>query len=352
MKYYIFLLLLFSSSASICQSSETWTAFYNADTSLIGYKNQKGEIKIPAKLTTLTAAIKFDKIIATAEEKAGKWNGYYLTKYGRKVGKDSLHFFDNGVDCESEGFIRFRDNTTDKVGLFNAKGNVAIPAMYNDVSRVQNGLVVAIKGATKKIWEGGEHYSWEGGSFILLDTNNDILIEDFKDFAELNLFSLQISTSPTSDSVKTSYLGTNKKYYSFNNDEKEFKQWTKQHLLNNFSKLVFSKICFDSIVVETDKGWKTLDAFEFSENSFYKIQLALVEMQQPSNEFFILKNTFFPFDYSEQSIYFNNCGEANEERYPSFNIVINFKNPEKDIQHQLGFLKTNNGHKLIYSSLP
>lgn len=190
------------------QNNNTWTAFWNKDTSLIGYKDKNGEVKIEPKFQSgFTSANKFDDIVAVAEEVNQHWTFYYLTKSGRIAGRDSLYIFDNGSDCESEGFIRFRDKKTDKAGMFNRNGEVVIPAEYNDMTRVRNGLIVALKGATKKLWEGGEHYSWIGGKEILIDTANRILIDSF--------FSLLISLQPNTDPIRQNFKAINGKYYSF-----------------------------------------------------------------------------------------------------------------------------------------
>src|SRR5688572_4673117 len=101
------------------QSNDTWTAFWNKDTTLIGFKDKNGVVKIEPKFSGFTFANKFDNIIVASEEVKDTYKTYYLTKTGRIVGRDSLRIFDNGADCESEGFIRFRDNKTDKVGMFN-----------------------------------------------------------------------------------------------------------------------------------------------------------------------------------------------------------------------------------------
>ncbi|WHT39712.1 hypothetical protein QNH98_03240 [Myroides sp. mNGS23_01] len=89
--------------------------------------------------------------MAVSEEVGESWKNYYLTKEGRSVGVDSLYIFDNGSDCESEGFIRFRDSKTDQAGMFNSKGDIAIPAVYNDLTRVRNGMIIGLKGAEKNI---------------------------------------------------------------------------------------------------------------------------------------------------------------------------------------------------------
>jgi hypothetical protein len=46
---------------------------------------------------------------------------------------------------------------TDKVGMFNRNGEVVIPAIYNDMTEVNNGLVIALKDAEKKYWDEHQH---------------------------------------------------------------------------------------------------------------------------------------------------------------------------------------------------
>src|SRR5688572_33256568 len=118
-RYFLIFFLTLINYTSFGQSNETWTAFYNKDTTLIGFKDKNGFVKIEPKFSGLTFANKFDNIIVASEEVKDTYKSYYLTKAGRIVGRDSLRIFDNGADCESEGFIRFRDNKTDKVGMFN-----------------------------------------------------------------------------------------------------------------------------------------------------------------------------------------------------------------------------------------
>ena len=119
----------------IWTKKNSWTSFWNTDSTLIGFKDKSGAIKIEPRFKGFTNARKFDNIMAVTDE---KWKSYYLTKSGKIIGRDSLHIFDNGADCESEGFIRFKDKKTDQVGMFNSNGDVVIPAEYNDLTRVRN----------------------------------------------------------------------------------------------------------------------------------------------------------------------------------------------------------------------
>jgi len=234
--YILTFFMTISSFTLLGQSNDTWTSFWNKDTTLIGYKDKNGVVKIEPKFKGFTSASKFDNIIAVSEEIDGKWSNYYLTKSGKIVGKDSLHISDNVSDCESEGFIRFRDSKTDKVGMFDRTGKVVIPAIYNDLTRVRNGMIIGLKGAEKKFWDkdkhsGCNHFSWTGGQEVLIDTMNNVLVENFKYDYSLNFFTLEKTKTPHSDTTRKSFIATDGSLYSFVDFEKEFRQWIKEELL-------------------------------------------------------------------------------------------------------------------------
>ncbi|MEP5236709.1 MAG: WG repeat-containing protein, partial [Cyclobacteriaceae bacterium] len=220
-----YFLLLFGQLA-FAQNSEVWTSFWDKESDLMGFKNSKGEIMIEPKFMGFTIAKSFDNIIAVMEEDNGKYETYYLTKSGKKIGTNSLHIYDNGADCESEGFIRFKDKKSDKVGMFNKNGNISIPAVYDALSRTHNGLIWGLKGAEKKYWDkhkesGCNHYSWKGGQEVLIDTMNNTLIENFTYDNSLNFFTIEKTISPHSDTTRESFLAQNGSYYSFIDFKKE-----------------------------------------------------------------------------------------------------------------------------------
>lgn len=188
----IFTFLVLNCSV-FAQNKDTWISFWDKDTTHIGFKDKTGNIKIQPKFFSLTIANKFDDIIAVAEETPENWKSYYLTKSGKIVGRDSLYIYDNGFDCENEGFIRFKDPKTEKMGMFNGDGKIVIPAEYSDLTRVRNGMIVVLKGAEKYTDPSGEHFSWGGGTENLIDLNNKILIENFSNNDELNFYSVEKS---------------------------------------------------------------------------------------------------------------------------------------------------------------
>ena len=179
MKVKLLSILFFISVCAFAQNNDIWTAFYNPDTDDIGFKNSKG-----------------DKIIALMDDENFS-RVYYMLKNGKTFGKDSTYIFDMTFDCESEGFIRFHDSKTDKVGMFNHEGKIVIPAKYSDLFPMKNGMTIALQGAYKEYWEkhnehsGCNHWSWVGGKNVLINSKNEILVEDFPEPKSLDLYSLK-----------------------------------------------------------------------------------------------------------------------------------------------------------------
>ncbi|MGN6354518.1 MAG: WG repeat-containing protein [Parafilimonas sp.] len=344
-------LLTFLKLSVFAQSSDTWTSFWNKDTTFIGYKDKNGVIKIEPKFQSgFTNANRFDNIIAVAEEVNQHWKLYYLTKSGRIVGRDSLHIFDNGSDCESEGYIRFRDTKTDKVGMFNRNGDIVIPAEYNDMSRVRNGLIVALKGATKKFWGGGEHYSWVGGKEILIDTANNILIDSFKYSGNPNFFSLLISTQPSTDTVRQNFKSINGKFYSFVDFDKEFNVWLKTSLLDDFTKERLMNAAFKEITYwKEPTGWTSETKNSFIDRNYELIRTKMIQLNSKDCDYTIFDHGLNPFIYTSDEYlnFFNNCSEPKDWIYPIKDIVISYKEDKGILQDHIEFLRTDNGYKLL-----
>lgn len=340
----------FSSLTLLGQSNEAWTSFWNKDTTLIGFKDKNGVLKIEPKFTTgFTIANKFENIIVATEKGYAKSKSYYLTKSGRIVGRDSIHYFDNTPDCESEGFIRFRDHKTDKVGMFDKNGDIAIPAIYNYLTIVINGMIIALQGAEKKYWEGGEHYSWEGGKECLIDINNNILIENFKLDNNLNFFTLEKTKAPHSDTNRKSFLATDGSYYSFVDFEKEFRKWITKELQNDLTTERLISISYDTITWETQKGWGKSNKESLITDNFIILKNGLLEILKPKTDYFISFGGLNPYMFEglEFKKYFNNCGESKDWIYPKMSIIISHGEKKNFTQNNYEFLQTDNGYKLI-----
>ena len=332
-----------------------WTAFWNDDSTLIGFKDQNGQTRIAPKYMGFTTARKFDQIIAVMEENNSKHGTYYLTKSEKVVGRDNIYILDNSPDCESEGFIRFRDKKTDKVGMYNSKGEIVIPAEYNDLTNVRNGFVVALKGAKKKYLDenkqsGCNHFSWVGGKEYLIDTRDKIIIDNFKYDSSLDFFSLKIEHEPIQDANRQSFLGVDGRYYSFINYKKEFQAWLNIAILSSFSKEKLIEASYKEIYVwKEPNGWTSEVCSVFIDRNFELIKNRLAELNKQNAEYFISIDGLNPFIYraSEFDNYFNNCGESKEWKYPVMDVVINHKTESDFTQDHFEFLRTDNGYKLI-----
>jgi len=224
-------LRLVLSPATEADTGGIWTSFYNDNMRLAGYMDKYSRVRIEPKFSRPPFPCKeFDNIIGVAEDVGEDWKGYYLTKAGKILGKDSLYLSRGSTDCETEGFIRFSDNTTNKIGLFNRNGKVVIPAEYDRLGKVINGVIIALRDAEEECEEDGEHSGCykTGGSNTLIDTSNNVLIEEFPDGyrSYLDFFSMEKSKTPHPDTtVRESFPAKGGGYYSFIDIEKEFKRW-------------------------------------------------------------------------------------------------------------------------------
>ena len=350
MKHFrISFLLLLLCSKLLSQTDDPWFTFWNKDTTLIGFRDKKGIVKIEPKFTGLTNFGQFDHLIAVTEEKNGSWDNYYLTKAGKIIGRDSFFVFDNTADCEQEGFIRFRDPVTDKVGIFNRKGELVVPAMYNFTSPVTNGIIIALAGAAKV--QMGEHYSWAGGQFLLIDTNNNTLVVNYDGDKKLNFYSLLVTPQPHKDSLRHNYKGVNGQYYSFLDSDKEFLSWLQSSLLSNFSKTSLIKNCNKEIFGwRRPAGWTATDKSRFIDRNFEPIKRILLALNSPKCDYHVINDALNPFIYEsvEYKKYFDNCGQPQDARYPVKSIVITYNNGKKEFaQDHFDFLRTDGGYKLI-----
>jgi WG containing repeat len=333
-----------------------WTAFWNEDSGLLGFKDKNGQIKIEPKYTGFTTAKKFDKIIAVMEVNNDQSETYYLTKSGRSVGKDQIYFFDNMPDCESEGFIRFRDKKTDKVGMLNGEGYIVIPPEYNDLTNVRNGFVVALKGARKEYLDnnknaGCDHFRWVDGREYLVDTKNKIIIENFVYDSNLDFFSIKTTSIPFQDTIRQNFLGVDGKYYSFIDYKKEFQKWLNSTLLgSSFSKEKLIENSYKNIFIwKNQLGWTSEVCWKFIDTNFELIKRELEDLNRKQSDYFISIDGLNSFIYNdvEFDAYYNNCGEAKDWKYPVMTITINHKTKTDFYQNYFEFLRTENGYKLI-----
>jgi hypothetical protein len=356
MKKILTFALLTATLSLFGQNDNVWTSFWNTDTTLIGYKDKNGAIKIEPRFESFSPARKFEKIIAVVENVEGKWSSYYLTKAGNIVGKDSLYFFDNTPDCESEGFIRFRDRKTDKAGMFDRNGNIVVPTEYNDLTRVRNGMIMAIKGAEREYLDNyREHWKWVGGQEMLIDTLNNILIDNFTyDNYYLNFFSIEKTQNPHFDTRRNSFLAKDGNYYSFIDFEKDFEQWLTNNLFSNLTAETLINASYDTIICSSaKKHWTKSNRQQFVNDNFEVLKSGLLEILKPNCNYSILINGLNSYMYEgvEFEKYFNGCGEGKEWIYPVMELYISYKNKKNFTQNCYHFLRTDNGYKLISATI-
>jgi len=337
------------------QKTDCWTSYWDEEKELIGFKDAAGKIVIEPKFSALTTAYRFNNIIAVSEEVDGDFQLYYLTKKGKIVGRDSLWIVDNTPDCESEGYIRFRDKKTDKVGMFDAKGRIAIPAEYDELTRVMNGMMVGLKGSIKKYLDPDkEYYQRSGGRSYLINTKNERIIEDFEYSENLNFYSLKVETKPGHLQERVYFKGVNGRYYSFIDYEKEFLNLLKNELLNSFTEDALLNASYDSITFwDEENGWMRDAKMKYIQDHYTVIKKNLEIINTSEAEYSIFIEDLNPFilNSTEFERYFNDCNEFKTWQYPLMNIMITHYSENEMHQNHFGFLRTESGYKLISVSI-
>ncbi|MEJ7821660.1 MAG: WG repeat-containing protein [Chitinophagaceae bacterium] len=375
----LILIALFLTHFSFGQTQDVWVRFYDTTKEQSGYKDLKGNIKIPAKFEAFTRADTFHYIIAVNEKVDSSYKSYYLLKNGKKVGQDSVFMFDFTVDCESEGKIIFYDSKRDRVGFFDKNGAAIIPAIYNYASPFRNGLAIAHRNAKRKCWEEGgdttkcEHLGWEGGETILINEKNEILADTVNlNLSNIDWYSKKVNDASIDTNIYVSIKGRNNPTYSFVDFEKEFNKWYYKSFLtginsknhSSLQNLLFFEVTFWS----NKNGWTSLESKEFVKafptalfsTRFQPNKLKEISLSQDSFNELI-------FDKDIYKKYLNSCGAPNKEKFPLFNVLITyykkrikpigniqsdfFKKYEIDYQEQFDFLRTEQGYRLLSASL-
>jgi len=319
-------------------NKDTWVSYYNKDSTRIGFKDKNGVIKTEPKFGTPAehssfAPRKFNDIIAVGEDVDGKWERYYFTKSGKTFGRDSVYFTGEGeTDCESEGFIRFM--TFEGIfykymRMFNKNGDVVVPAKYNYLTRVRNGMIIAQENAEKKCLDSDcEHSGFVGGKEMLLDTLGNILVDNFSlyEIDSLNFFSIQKTKTPHSDTIRKSFLARDGSYYSFINIDREFEQWQRYDLNFPFEIIVFEE--------KSSGEYKRTNRQPPIDNDFNLLKKRLLARTDEAE--------IMP-EFTELDEYFDNfCGHRSVEYYTLIPINVSGQRIE------FYLVRTIRGYKLIY----
>lgn len=294
---------------------------------------------------------KSDKIIAISKIDNGSYESYYITRTGKKVGIDSLYMYDNGVDCENEGYIRFRDHKIDKVGFFDNDGNVAISPIYSDASKVHNGMIFTISG--KRVKDGEMTYSV--GNEALVDIHGNTLIDNFTLNEDINLYSIVIEDKNYSISpIRDYFQGKNGKTYSFINYKKEFRYWFESVFKKELAKEKIKNHFFDKVSYWDDKyGWVLTPKKDLTQGMVSDIiqKLNRAKIKNATYQISLDDINSLIYQGKEFEPYYNICYEQIVGKYPVANAIFDGKNKGKSVQDHFEFLRTDKGYKLIGISI-
>ncbi|MCC9042612.1 hypothetical protein LNQ81_07910 [Myroides sp. M-43] len=178
-----------------------------------------------------------NRIRSFVEDTDDGFDIYYLIRQdnGEDLRIDNVYYYDVAApDYASENFIRFSDQKSELIGLYNDRGMVVIPPIYSAMTRVHNGMLYALEGGVKdNIGANGDrHDVLLGGTTFLLNTKGDILIEDMIiPNNNLDMYSLTITDEPILDSYYMAFKGINGKCYNFVDLVKYFELFVKEEFL-------------------------------------------------------------------------------------------------------------------------
>lgn len=364
MKVKLLLIIIMAAHLSliIAQKKDIWESYIDEKNELIGFKDSNGKVRIPPRFSRgLTSARKFENIIVVTEQiDSSNYSNYYLLKNGTKIGYDSIYLWDNAADCESEGLIRFRSNKDEMVGFYDKNGTVAIPALYNDALPFRNGMAIVIQNARKTCLGGKlyskdecEHWEWEGGKTMLINTKNEVLIEDFTYTDKLDWRSVKIADSAGDAILRDFFQSKDGRFYSFVNFEKEFKLWFTTSFLNtdNISKLIQKSFSEITTWVDSSNGWESKETSVVMSEMGAGLIRMISEFQKGTLEYEIVAEELNPFIFTQKiyTSFFDNCGNAISWKYPLFDVVVSYNDANGKLQDQdhLEFIKTSDGYRLI-----
>lgn len=341
------LMLLLWVSSSLCLSDSSYCVYW-ADDSLMGYKNADSVVVITPKQMSATGAQSFVNVTPIVIMEEDRYRHYYLRRNGTIFGRDSVFFFDNAGDTESEGYIRFRERENDLMGMFSHDGKIVIPAEYNALSHVRNSLCVGLTGATKVNEDhshGCNHYRLEGGRKVLLNMTNEIVVDSFTNDDYLNYHSLETVSAPSSDPIRRSYRSRDGEFYSFIDYKKEFTLWlTETFLKKNCTEEFLKAHTFDSLSCSSKNRRSVEKNTSFIESNFTVIMQNLREFQRDSSNNFISVGSASPYSALNLQRYVE--PDYRRDRYPLFRVIINRKKGELEYQNGFEFLRTEKGYRL------
>ncbi|GAB0156538.1 hypothetical protein CHRYSEOSP005_18030 [Chryseobacterium sp. Alg-005] len=174
----LLLLIVWMPMLAFSQEEEVLRYFISKDT-LVGVKNQKGEIVVPAQFRVYSAledgdlvkgnTIFFDGWKKEEGDKKNMW-GYVYDRKGNFLYRP--YFYDNGADFFEEGVQRFVKNG--KVGFADRNGKVVIEPKHDFVSPFNYGYAAFCDGCDWEKTE-DEHKAMVGGTWGVMNFKGEIV---------------------------------------------------------------------------------------------------------------------------------------------------------------------------------
>ncbi|MBK8801123.1 MAG: hypothetical protein IPN71_03530 [Fibrobacteres bacterium] len=158
--------------------------FSNPVTELVGFKDARGRVRFPARFhNAFTGGQVLREVVPAIDTGAP----FFLRRDGGRFGFDSA-FLDgeNMPYCMREGHIQFQDPATRRMGFFDARGRVGIPALYLSAGSFHGGYSRVIREGRQVCAHGkprdsavlGEHCYWSG-NVILIDLTGKVVVDTF-----------------------------------------------------------------------------------------------------------------------------------------------------------------------------
>lgn len=296
--------------------------------------------KYPHKLKIVEDS---NRIRSFVEETDDGFDIYYLIKQdnGEDLRVDNVYYYDIAApDYASENFIRFSDEKSELVGLYNDRGVAVISPIYSGLSRVHNGMLYALRDGVKdNIGSNGDrHDVLLGGTTLLLNTNGEVLIEDMlAPDNTLDMFSLKITDEPILDSYYVSFKGVNGKYYNFVDLMVYFEVFVKEEFLPRTLDNSWEKYLSDNVAVNIEvKNENVGDYIVYDKKEMLTTQKDIVtkafrlatsndstayKVVYDVNDWIVTVDTEL-VDDKEKKIYLNKEGIWRSEEFPAFQVNI------------------------------
>ena len=294
---------------------------------------------------------------------------YYLIKQenGEDLRVDNVYYYDVAApDYPSENFIRFSDQKSELVGLYNDRGVAVIPPIYSDLTRVYNGMLYALKDGVKdNIGANGDrHYVLLGGTTLLLNTNGEVLIEDMIiPNNTLDMFSLKITEEPILDSYYVSFKGVNSKYYNFVDLAKYFELFVKEEFLPSTVDHKWESFLSDNIEVNIEvKNENVGDYIVYDKQEMLTTQKDLVtkafalanssdstryKLVYDVDDWVVTVDTELMED-KDKIIYLNKEGVWKGKEFPVFQLNIKEVKGTQTRSNHYDFYRNKNGGMTLY----